>query len=104
MAPADWLLGHAIPHLQLDTSQICMEFCIAFESVAQSQNRYLKCYFTVNALREAPVKEKPLALWRNISWKGPLEILLLNVGLTWNLNQVAQGFVGLRKGIRLLSS
>lgn len=80
-----------------------MEFCLAFESVAPSRNNYLKCYFTLNALWEAPEKEKPLTLWRNISWKGPLEILLLNVGLTLDLNQVAQGFVGLKTGMRLLS-
>lgn len=41
-------------------------------------------------------------LWRNISWKGPLEVLLLNVDMTLNSNQVAQGFVGLKTGIRLL--
>lgn len=44
-----------------------------------------------------------MTLWRNISRKRLLEVFLLNVGMTLNLNQVAQGFVGLKTGIRHLS-
>lgn len=42
-------------------------------------------------------------LWRSISRRRPLEVCMLNVGMTLNLSQVAQGFVGLKTGIRLLS-